>query len=87
MKYLFDAYAIIEIIKGNKNYIDLEISGKVDGKRQLLIDPIFGWVQRVVVSGVNVLKKSQKPRKSNEKGQIIDKTMPIHVSNVKKLEK
>ncbi|HBD24624.1 MAG: 50S ribosomal protein L24 [Candidatus Zambryskibacteria bacterium RIFOXYD1_FULL_40_13] len=42
---------------------------------------------KVVVSGVNVLKVHQKPRKSGEKGQIIDKTMPINVSNVKKVEK
>ena len=42
---------------------------------------------KVIVSGVNVLKVHQKPRKSGEKGQIIDKTMPINVSNVKKVEK
>jgi large subunit ribosomal protein L24 len=42
---------------------------------------------KIIVSGVNVLKVHQKPRKSGEKGQIIDKTMPIHVSNVKKVEK
>lgn len=42
---------------------------------------------KVIVSGVNVLKVHQKPRKGGEKGQIIDKTMPIHVSNVKKVEK
>lgn len=42
---------------------------------------------KVVVSGVNVLKVHQKPRKSGEKGQIIEKTMPIHASNVKKVEK
>ncbi len=40
---------------------------------------------KVVVSGINVLKVHQKPRKSGERGQIIDKTMPIHVSNVKKI--
>jgi large subunit ribosomal protein L24 len=39
---------------------------------------------RVVVSGVNVLKVHQKPRKAGEKGQIVDKTMPINASNVKK---
>ena len=39
---------------------------------------------RVVVSGVNVLKVHQKPRRSGEKGQIVDKTMPIQASNVKK---
>ena len=42
---------------------------------------------KVVVSGVNVLKVHQKPRKGGEKGQIIDKTMPISVSNVKLAEK
>ncbi|MCX6701914.1 MAG: 50S ribosomal protein L24 [Candidatus Zambryskibacteria bacterium] len=42
---------------------------------------------KVIISGVNVLKVHQKPRKSGEKGQIIDKAMPIHVSNVKKVEK
>ena len=42
---------------------------------------------KIIVSGVNVLKVHQKPRKSGEKGQIIDKTMPIHVSNAKKVEK
>lgn len=39
---------------------------------------------RVIVSGVNVLKVHQKPRRSGEKGQIVDKTMPINASNVKK---
>lgn len=39
---------------------------------------------KVVVSGVNVLKKHQKPRKSNEKGQILDRAMPIDASNVRK---
>lgn len=39
---------------------------------------------RIVVSGVNVLKVHQKPRKAGEKGQIVDKTMPIQASNVKK---
>ncbi len=39
---------------------------------------------RIVVSGVNVLKVHQKPRKAGEKGQIVDKTMPINASNVKK---
>lgn len=39
---------------------------------------------RIVVSGVNVLKVHQRPRKAGEKGQIVDKTMPIQASNVKK---
>ncbi|MGV3279147.1 50S ribosomal protein L24 [Rickettsiales bacterium LUAb2] len=36
---------------------------------------------QVIVDGVNKVKKHQKPSSSNE-GGIIEKTMPIHISNV-----
>ena len=39
--------------------------------------------EQVVVEDVRVMKKHQKARKSGKKGQIVDKPMPIHVSNVK----
>lgn len=39
---------------------------------------------KVVVSGINLSKKHQKARKSGEKGQIVDKAMPMSASNVKK---
>lgn len=39
---------------------------------------------KVIVSGVNVLKVHQKARRGGEKGQIIEKTMPINASNVAK---
>ena len=34
------------------------------------------------MEGVNVKKKHQRASKDNPKGQIIDKTLPIHVSNI-----
>ncbi len=37
---------------------------------------------KVIVDGVNVAKKHQKPTKSTMQGGIIDKEMPIEVSNV-----
>jgi large subunit ribosomal protein L24 len=37
---------------------------------------------RVIVDGVNVAKKHQKPTRSTQQGGIIDKEMPIAVSNV-----
>jgi large subunit ribosomal protein L24 len=37
----------------------------------------------VLVEGLNLRKKHQKPRREGQKGQIIDKQFPIHVSNVK----
>jgi large subunit ribosomal protein L24 len=37
---------------------------------------------KVIVDGVNVAKKHQKATKATMQGGIIDKDMPIHVSNV-----
>ena len=41
---------------------------------------------RVVVEGINMIKKHQKPNNANENGGIFDMEAPIHVSNVKKIE-
>ena len=60
------------------------LTGKDKGKTGSVIKA-FPKEDRIIVSGVNVLKVHQKPRKSGEKGQIIDKTMPIHASNVRKI--
>ena len=61
------------------------LSGKDKGKTGTVVKSI-PKENRVVVSGVNVLKVHQKPRKNGEKGQIIDKAMPVHASNVKKVD-
>lgn len=37
---------------------------------------------QVVIDGVNMVKKHRKANQQSRKGQIIDKVMPIHVSNV-----
>jgi len=37
---------------------------------------------KVIVDGVNVAKKHQKATRATMQGGIIDKDMPIHVSNV-----
>ena len=37
---------------------------------------------KVIVSGVNIAKKHQKPRRANEAGGIIDRDMPMDASNV-----
>ena len=59
------------------------LTGKDKGKTGTVVKSL-PKENKVIVSGVNVLKVHQKPRKGGEKGQIIDKTMPIHVSNVRK---
>ena len=37
---------------------------------------------RVIVEGVNIRKKHVKPNQQNTQGGIIEKEMPIHISNV-----
>ena len=41
--------------------------------------PVLG---KVVVEGVNMHKKHQGPKKSNQKGQVVEKAMPVNASNV-----
>ena len=61
------------------------ISGKDKGKTGKVVRA-FPREDRVIVGGVNIKKKHQRPTKSNQKGQIIDKTLPVHVSNVQLLD-
>ncbi|SHK94932.1 MULTISPECIES: 50S ribosomal protein L24 [unclassified Fibrobacter] len=41
---------------------------------------------KVTVSGVNVRKRHEKPSQTNQTGGIVEKEMPIHISNVMLLE-
>jgi large subunit ribosomal protein L24 len=61
------------------------ITGKDKGKKGKIAS-VLVKKDRVVVEGLNMMKKHQRPRKSGEKGSMIDVAMPIHVSNVKKLD-
>src|SRR3989338_477099 len=66
-------------IKKNDNVIN--IAGKDKGKTGS-VSRVFPKKDLVIITGMNLKKKHQRPRKSGEKGQIIDKAMPVHVSNV-----
>lgn len=68
----------MHVKKGQKVRI---ISGKDRGKTGKVLRALPKR-DMVLVEGVNVTKKHQRPKKGNEKGQIIDKPMPLHVSNV-----
>jgi large subunit ribosomal protein L24 len=67
--------------KIRKNDEVIVLTGKDKGKRGV----VQQWVDadRVVVAGINVAKKAVKPNPmTGTTGGIIDKVMPIHVSNV-----
>lgn len=57
------------------------ISGKDKGKTGKIMKAIPSE-QKVIVSGVNIRKVHEKARKQGQKGQVIEKSLPIHVSNV-----
>lgn len=57
------------------------ITGKDKGKKGKIVR-VFPEVNKVVVEGLNMMKKHQRPRKSNEKGQMINIAMPMNASNV-----
>jgi large subunit ribosomal protein L24 len=69
-------------MKIKENDTVLIISGKYKGKKGkvLVASPKDG---RILVEGVNIRKKHQKPRREGEKGQIIEKPSPISVSSAK----
>ncbi|MCF8305971.1 MAG: 50S ribosomal protein L24 [Ignavibacteriales bacterium] len=43
---------------------------------------VFAKKERVIVEGVNLRKRHTKPNSKNPQGGIIEKELPIHVSNV-----
>jgi len=57
------------------------LSGKDVGKEGE-ITRVIPERDRVIVDGVNVAKRHQRATRATMQGGIIDKDMPIHVSNV-----
>ncbi|MBA2325565.1 MAG: 50S ribosomal protein L24 [Actinobacteria bacterium] len=57
------------------------IAGKDIGKEGE-VTRVLRERDRVIVDAINVAKKHQKATKATMQGGIIDKDMPIHVSNV-----
>ncbi len=60
----------------------LIISGKDKGKKGKVLE-VFPKDGKIIVEGMNLKKKHQKPKKQGEKGQIILKPGVMDVSNVK----
>ena len=58
------------------------IVGKDKGKSGKIIKTLK-HDNKVVVEGLNIVKKHSKPTNTNDKGGIFDIEAPIHVSNVK----
>lgn len=57
------------------------ITGKDKGKEGVILKA-FPKKDRVIVEGMNMMKKHQKPNSANPQGGILETEAPIHVSNV-----
>jgi len=71
-------------MKIKKNDQVLIIAGKDKGKKGKVIDSL-PEENRIVVENINLRKKHNRPKTSNEKGQIVELAMPIAVSGAKLL--
>jgi large subunit ribosomal protein L24 len=61
------------------------IAGKDKGKTGTVLTA-FPRQAEVLIEGINLVKRHQKNRRTRSQGQIIEKSMPIHVSNVALIE-
>jgi len=71
-----------KIKKGDKVVI---IAGDDKGKEGEVIQ-VLPKKESVLVGGCKVAKKAIKPSEQNKEGGFAQKEMPIHISNVKKVE-
>lgn len=72
----------VHVKKGDKVVI---LTGRDKGKKGTILE-VLPKKQRVVVDGINIVKKHQKPKPPAEEGGIKEIPASIHASNVKKVE-
>ena len=73
----------MHVKKGDKVIV---IAGKEKGKTST-VARVLREENKVVLEGLNLMKKHTRPKKAGEKGGIVDMAMPIHASNVKLADK
>ena len=72
----------MKIKKGDNVVI---ITGKDKGKKGKIVR-VLVKENKVIVEGINMMKKHQRPKKSGEKGTMKNIEMPLHASNVMMLD-
>lgn len=64
-----------------KKDIVVVISGADKGRRGRVLQ-VYPKTNRVLVEGVNMIRRHTRPNRRNQSGGIVEKEAPIHVSNV-----
>ncbi len=70
----------VVVIAGKNKFTTDKKGNKVPTTAKVL--SVFPKTNRVLVEGVNKIKKHQKPTQQNQSGSIVETEAPIHASNV-----
>jgi large subunit ribosomal protein L24 len=68
-------------MKIRKNDNVMVIAGNSRGKRGKVLK-VYPERERVIIEGVNIMKRHSRPSQKNPQGGIMQREAPIHVSNV-----
>jgi len=72
-------------MKIHKNDTVMVIAGNARGKTGKVLK-VYPERERIIVEGVNIIKRHTKPNQRNPQGGIVQREAPIHVSNVMLLD-
>ena len=72
-------------MKIRKNDMVMVIAGNARGKSGKVLK-VFPAKGRVIVEGVNIMKRHTRPNQKNPQGGILQREAPIHMSNVMLIE-
>jgi large subunit ribosomal protein L24 len=72
-------------MKIRKNDAVMVIAGNARGKTGKVLK-VYPERLRIIVEGVNIMKRHTKPSQKNPQGGIVQREAPIHVSNVMLLD-
>jgi len=70
----------IKLKKGDEVTV---ITGDHKGSKGKILE-VIRTKNRVLIEGVNIVKKHERKTQDNPQGSIVEKEAPIHVSNVSK---
>jgi len=68
-------------MKIHKNDTVMVVAGNARGKSGKVLK-VYPDRERVIVEGVNLIKRHTRPSQKNPQGGIVQREAPIHVSNV-----
>ncbi len=74
----------VVVIAGKDRFTTDKKGNKIPKTGKVL--KVFPKENRVIVEGVNIVKKHQKPTQQNQSGSIVEKEAPIDASNVMLLD-